>query len=399
MTDVTEFIVTNNIKSKLTEFIEEQISYIVELRHRLHQVPEPGFSETQTAAIITDELNKLDIPVQTNIARTGILADLVTGRPGGYIALRADMDALPLKESTGVVYTSQNPGYSHSCGHDGHSAALVGTARILMKMRNDLTGRIRFIFQPAEETGQGAKAMIDNGIFDQNLPDAIIGFHSWPGLATDAVSCRPKTMMASCDFVKIKVIGKGGHGARPQRANNPLIGIAKIVEVLSRLDNSERIVSLCVAKVGKKANIIADRGTLSGTIRALNPQIREKTIDEVVSIVNSVCDPLKLQAKFSFETRTPAVIIDERLYSIFREVATGLLSEDKVLNIQSPSMGSEDFGSYLEHVPGLLFRIGMGPNSAQLHQSNFDFNDKALKTAMLMLSGLAIRFSSQGISK
>ncbi len=390
---------TNNIKSSLTELIEEQISYIVELRHRLHQVPEPAFSEIQTAAIITDELNKLSIPVQTNIAGTGIVADLVTGRPGVFIAFRADMDALPIKESTGVVYMSQNPGYSHSCGHDGHSAALVGTARILVKMRNELTGRIRFIFQPAEETGQGAQAMIENGVFDQELPDAILGFHSWPGLATDSVACRPQTMMASCDFLNIRVIGKGGHGARPEIAKNPLIGMAKIVEVLSKLDNSERIVSLCVAKIGRQANIIANRGKLSGTIRTLNPQIREKTIDEIVSMVNAVCDPLRLQAKISFDARTPAVMIDERLYSIFREVATGLLSEDKVINIQSPSMGSEDFGSYLEHVPGLLFRIGMGPNSAQLHQSNFDFNDKALKTAMLMLSGLAIRICWHGISK
>jgi amidohydrolase len=391
--------VTNNIKSKLTELIEEQISDIVELRHKLHQIPEPGFSETRTAAIIADELNKLSIPVQTNLAGTGIVAELITGRPGGFIAIRADIDALPLKESTGLAYKSQNPGYSHSCGHDGHSAALVGTARILVKMRNELTGRIRFIFQPAEETGQGAKAMIENGVFDQDLPDAILGFHAWPDLATDSVACRPQTMMASCDFLKIRVIGKGGHGARPEIANNPLIGIAKIVEVLSKLDNSERIVSLCVAKVGKKANVIADSGTLTGTIRALNPQIRKKTIDEVVSMVNAVCAPLRLQAKISFDARTPAVIVDERLYSIFREVAAGLLSDDKVIEIQSPSMGSEDFGSYLEHVPGLLFRIGMGPNSAQLHQSNFNFNDKALKTAMLMLSGLAVRICRHGISK
>ena len=388
---------TNNIKSKLTKLIEEQISHIVELRHRLHEVPEPGFSETKTVAIIADELNKLDIPVQTDIAGTGIVADLITDRPGGFIALRADMDALPLKESTGVAYKSQNPGYSHSCGHDGHSAALLGTVRILLKMRNELTGRIRFIFQPAEETGRGAKTMIENGVFDKDLPDAIIGFHSWPGLAADSVSCRPQTMMASCDFLKIKVIGKGGHGARPESANNPLIGIAKIVEALSKLDNCERIVSLCVAKVGKKANIIADTGTLTGTIRALNPKIREKTIGEVVSTVNAVCDKLKLKAKFTFEARTPAVIVDKRLYTIFREVAAELLSKDKFIEIQSPSMGSEDFGSYLEYVPGLLFRIGMGPDSAQLHQSNFDFNDKALNTAMLMLSGLAVRICRGGI--
>jgi amidohydrolase len=386
------------MKPSLTELIEEQISYIIELRHRLHQVPEPAFSEIQTAAIITDELNKLSIPVQTNIAGTGIVADLDTGRPGGFIAIRADMDALPIKESTGVVYKSQNPGYSHSCGHDGHSAALVGTARVLVKMRNELKGRIRFVFQPAEEAGQGAKAMIENGVFEE-LPDAILCFHSWwPGLDTDSVACRPQTMMASCDCVNIRVFGKGGHGARPEIAKNPLIGMAKIVEALTKLDNSERIVSICVARVGRKANIIANSGKLSGTIRALNPKIREKTKSEVVSIVNAVCDSLKLKAKILFDAWTPPVIIDERLYSTFREVAIELLNEDKVIEMQSPSMGSEDFGYYLEHIPGLLCRIGMGPNSAPLHHSNFNFNDKALKTAMLMLSGLAIRICNYGIS-
>jgi amidohydrolase len=241
--------------------------------------------------------------------------------------------------------------------------------------------------------------MIDNGVFEE-LPDAILCFHSWwPDLDTDSVACRPQTMMASCDCINIRVTGKGGHGARPEIANNPLIGMAKIVEALSKLDNSERIVSLCVAKVGRKANIIANNGKLSGTIRALNPEIREKTKSEVVSMVNDVCDCLKLKAKISFDAWTPPVIIDERLYGIFREVATELLGKDKVIKMKSPSMGSEDFGYYLEHIPGLLCRIGMGPNSAQLHHSNFDFNDKALKTAILMLSGLAIRICSHGISK
>jgi amidohydrolase len=389
--------VKNNIKSTLTELIEEQINDIIELRHKLHQVPEPAFSETQTAAIIADELNKVGIPVQTNIAGTGVVADLITERPGGFIALRSDMDALPVKESTAVVYKSQNPGYSHSCGHDGHSAALVGAVRVLVKMRNEMTGRIRFIFQPAEESGQGAKAMIENGLFEE-LPDAILGFHSWPGLDIDSVACRPQTMMASCDCLNIKVIGKGGHGARPGIAKNPLIGIAKIVDVLSKLDNSERIVSLCLVKVGRKANIIANSGKLSGTIRALNPQIREKTKSEVISLVNAVCDSLGLKAEISFDAWTPAVITDEKLYRVFREVAAELLSEDNVIEMQSPSMGSEDFGSYLQHVPGLMFRVGMGRDSAQLHHSGFDFNDEALKTAILVLSGMAFRICKYGIS-
>jgi amidohydrolase len=392
-----EYVVTKRIKTRLTELVEEQINDIIDLRHRLHRVPEPAFSEIQTAAIIADELKKLSIPLRTGIAGTGVVADLITGRPGRYVAVRADMDALCVKESTGAAYASQNPGYSHSCGHDGHAAALVGTARVLARLSDELTGRIRFIFQPAEETAQGARAMIENGLFDKDMPEAILGFHAWPDLAADSVACRPRTMMASCDVLNITVIGKGGHGARPELANNPLTGMAKIIEELGELNNSDRVVSLCVARAGKQANVIADRGRLSGTIRALSPEVREKTMAEISSKVNAVCEPLKLKAKVFFDANTPAVINDERLYRIFREAAVEVLGEDKVIETQSPSMGSEDFGSYLEHIPGLLFRVGMGPGSAQLHQSGFDFNDEALKTAMLVLSGLAVKICRDGI--
>lgn len=387
---------TRNVLANLVELVEAQTQYVTELRRKLHRTPEPGFCERRTAEVIADELTKLGLAVQTGVAETGITADLDTGRPGGYVVVRGDMDGLPLKELTGVDYASENEDYSHSCGHDGHSAAVVGAARVLSEIREKLTGKVRFIFQPAEEICRGAEAMIENEALGPEPPTAILSVHAWPGLDADTVACRKGTMMASCDVLHIKIRGKGGHGARPHHARNPLPGMARVVTELSKLDNSRRIVSICTAKVGKQANIIANKGKLSGTVRALTPEIREQTLSEIVSIVKAACQPMGLESEVRFDAMSPAVITDERLYAIFRQVGVDLLGEGKVIELESPSMGSEDFGRYLEHVPGLLFRVGMGEDSPGLHDGEFNFNDDALRAAILVLCGMTIRICSEG---
>jgi len=388
---------TKDLFENLGELVASHLGRVIELRHRLHRVPEPGFCETQTASLIAEELGRFGLEVRTGIGQTGIIADLVTGRSGAYVAVRADMDGLPLNESTGAEYASENEGYAHCCGHDGHAAAVVGTAGVLSQIRDQLVGKVRFIFQPAEEICRGARAMIEGGAFDPDPPDAILGVHAWPGLPPDSVACRKGTMMASCDVLTVRVSGKGGHGARPESARNPLLGMARVVEKLAKLDNHERIVSLCTARVGKQANIIAGRGKLTGTMRALSPRVREMTMGEIISVVDEACRPLALHGKVSFDAMSPAVIVDERLHQVFRQVGAELLGASKVLELERPSMGSEDFGAYLEHVPGLLFRVGMGADSADLHRPEFDFNDDALGTAMLMLSGMTVRVCKQGL--
>jgi amidohydrolase len=388
---------TKDVLANIGRLVEAHADHIAEIRHRLHRIPEPGFHEEKTASILTEELSGLGLKVKTGVAETGIIADLDTQRPGAYVAVRADMDGLPLKESTGAEYSSENDGYAHCCGHDGHAASVLGTALVMSQMRGRLFGKVRFIFQPAEEICRGARAMIENGVFRPDPPDAILGVHAWPSLPAGTVACRAGTVMASCDVLNIKVSGKGGHGARPELAKNPLRGMARAIESLSRLDNHERIVSLCTARVGVRANIIAGQGELSGTMRALNKQIREKTFKEIVAAVDGACEPLGLNGRVSLDAMSPAVIVDERLYRVFKQVGAELLGEDKVEELERPSMGSEDFGSYLEHVPGLLFRVGMGADCADLHQPEFDFNDDALRTAMMMLCGMAARVCREGL--
>lgn len=386
---------TQDLLARLAECVVAQFDYVAELRRRLHRIPEPGFCEKRTAELVAAELDKLDLAVRTGIAETGIIADLDTQRSGGYVAVRADMDGLPLNESTGVDYCSENAGYSHSCGHDGHAAAVIGVARVLSELRDNLTGKVRFIFQPAEEICRGAAAMIENNAFGPDPPAAILGLHAWPGLGTDTVACKKGTMMASCDVLRIEIEGKGGHGARPEQARNPLTGMARVVTELGKLDSERRIVSICTAKVGQQANIIADKGILSGTVRALTPQIRKETLREITSIVEHVCTSVGLVGTVHFDAMSPPVITDERLHALFREVGTDLLGAEKVIELESASMGSEDFGRYLQHVPGLLFRVGMGENSPGLHQTDFDFKDDALRTAILVLCGMAIRICSE----
>ncbi len=367
------------------------------LRQRLHQSPEPAFGERFTSGIIAAAASKLGLSVQTGFAETGLVVDMDSGRPGGYVILRADMDALPINEATGAEYSSQNQGYSHSCGHDGHCSALIAAAAVLVELGEAWNGRIRLIFQPAEETCFGALRMIAEGILDP-APDAILSLHAWPGLPVGAIACRAGTMMASCDVVHIHVTGKGGHGARPHLAKNPLIALARIADKLHRLDGNERVVSMCMVRVGEKPNVIADTGRLSGTIRALTPEIRERTLDEVQSIATAVCNELGMTGRVDFEGKSPPVITDTRLYEMLRDTGTSMLGAEKVVELESPSMGSEDFGCYLEHVPGLLFRVGMGLDRPQLHEAGFDFNDKALAPAAAMLCAMAIRVCNEGLN-
>lgn len=386
-----------NELANLHRLVEAHVDDIVQLRRRLHRVPEAGFQERKTAAIIAEQLAGLGLDVRTGVARTGVVADLVTGRSGAYVAVRADMDGLRVRESSGLDYASEHVGYAHCCGHDGHAAAVVGTARVLSQIRDQLVGKVRFIFQPAEETCRGAQAMIESGILGPDPPDAILSLHAWPGLPVDTVACRRGTVMASCDVLTIAVTGKGGHGARPELARNPLSGMARVVEALSELNNDERVVSLCTARVGTRSNVIAERGRLSGTVRALNARVRETTMGEIVAAVREACEPLGLHGKASFGATSPAVIVDERLYAVFEQVGAEMLGGDKVVELEKPSMGSEDFGVYLEHVPGLLFRVGMGADCADLHRGEFDFNDQALRTAMLMLCGMTVRVCAEGL--
>lgn len=379
------------MREALWQVVAEQVGHTIEVRRELHRIPEPGLHEERTAELVAAELGAMGLNVRTEVGGTGVVADLDTGNTGRYVALRADMDALPVEDKTHRVYRSCHAGYSHCCGHDGHMAVVLGAVRVLTQFSRQMVGRVRMIFQPAEESSRGAKAMIQAGVLGERVPDAIFGVHAWPGLAEGTVACKAGPMMAACDAFTIRIIGHGGHGARPRLAKNPLMGVARAIETLSTLNSSDRVVSVCLARAGERANVIADTALLAGTVRSLTTQGRDRTVREIETSVRRTCAELDLQVEVRFEKHSPVVSTDESLYETFREVAVGLLGADRVIELDRPSMGGEDFGYYLQHVPGLMFRLGMGEDSPELHNSRFDFNDAALKSGMVVLAGLAMR--------
>ena len=379
------------LAAQLRAAVNGQIEHVRRFRRALHQIPEKSMEEHKTSGLIQTELTDIGLPFEAGLAGTGIAADLDTGREGGYVVLRSDMDALPICETTGVPYHSRHEGYAHSCGHDGHAAVLLGVARVLTAWKDRLKGRIRFIFQPAEELARGAQEMIEAGVLCGRKPDAIFALHGWPGLETGHVACRGGTMMAACDSFEVTIVGRGGHGARPHLACNPLQALAPISDKFLHMNSDTRVVSPCIMRVGDKNNVIADRGTLAGSLRTLDHATRELTMREMHEVAEKIAISHGARAEVSFETGCPRVESHSACYELFVETAAHLLGDEAVHVLDHSSMGSEDFGFYLEHVPGLMFRLGVGENSPELHNSAFNFNDEALPGGMLTLAGLALR--------
>jgi len=375
---------------------ERHLPHVRRLRQALHQIPEPGLEENKTSALLHTELLELGLKVIPGFGTTGLVADLrQDNRDSGYVILRADIDGLPVQESSDAPYHSRHQGYSHCCGHDGHAACLIGAARILLEVKECWQGRIRLLFQPAEEISRGAQRMIEAGLFRQGLPTAIIALHAWPGMPAGSVAGKAGTMMASSDSFRLTVTGRGGHGARPALARNPLFGIARAGQQLAAMTDHTRVVSPCVARVGEKVNVIAASGYLAGTLRTLDQDTRERTMSEMTAVCKQVCAQEGLECRLEFEAGCPCVSVSAELYQRFRQLAVALLGKQNVNELDKPSMGSEDLGFYLEHVPGLMFRLGMGTECPELHNPAFDFSDHALSTGMQMLAALAVDLCRQ----
>tara|TARA_B100000315_G_scaffold237436_1_gene254229 strand:+ start:2554 stop:3750 length:1197 start_codon:yes stop_codon:yes gene_type:complete len=389
------------MRKRILSEINKILADTIETRHLLHQIPEESFKEKDTASFIAEKLRALNLSVTTGLEQTGVTATISGVHPGNTVSLRADMDALPIQETTTVPYTSKRQGYSHSCGHDGHVACLLGTARVLVALRDQLSGSVRFIFQPGEESGSGALTMINAGVLKNPRPVAVFAIHAWPGLPTGSVASMPGFLTAACSAFTITVKGKGGHGARPHMACSPILGAARVVQSISALSGTEKSSSLpCIASVGSihggmLGNVIPNTTIIKGTIRftenALRPQIEEK----LKSMVHQACIEEHVVADVAINSFSPAVYNHPTLYKLFEAVADNLLGEEKLAIITQRSMGSEDFAYYAQQTPGLLIRLGMGKSCAPLHTGNFDFSDHALVSGIAVLTGLSLKASNR----
>lgn len=385
-----------SLADELRRAVAEAEADAVRIRRTLHQCPEPGLCERETAQVVEHELQRLGLPYRKGLAETGMVAELKTGRPGPDVALRADMDGLPVHEMTGVTYGSRHGGYSHACGHDGNMACVLSAARVLRGLAGRLGGRVRFIFQPAEELSVGAARMIQDGLWSDGAAGVVLALHAWPHLDAGTVGCRPGPMMASATEFSVTIRGRGGHAARPRSALNPLHAMARIIQALDAMNTDECVVTLSMARAGEKANVIADTGYLAGTIRVLEPERVGPTLDEVRRRVTEACRAVQMTAEPAFGETCPPVLNDPGLFETFRRVGGRLLGPAHTVTLDSASMGAEDFAHYLRHSRGLIFRLGMGPGCPELHCADFDFNDRALPAGTAMLAGMTLALSQGG---
>jgi amidohydrolase len=383
--------------------IAEVTPELIELRHDLHAHPETAYAETRTAARVVTELAKLPrLTIHSEIAGTGVVAVLngAKGRP--CIALRADLDALPLIEKTGLPYASQIPGVMHACGHDGHIACLVGAARVLERFAEQLPGAVKFIFQPAEEGGAGAQRMIAAGVLENPHVDAAFAFHGWPGLPLGMAAVAPGPVLASAEAFEITISGHGTHAAYPHQGTDVILAAAHLVTLVQSIRTrfvdplDPAVISICQVSAGDTHNILPDTCRLKGTIRTFRQSTHDQVHTMLEQMTLAVPAVLKCRGEIKFLEPYPAVVNDPACAELTAQVASDVLGAANVERAARPGMGAEDFAFFAQAVPAAWFRLGLRPpgvpETASLHNPRFDFNDAAIPLGVHLYCALAYRF-------
>lgn len=374
---------------------------LVEIRRHIHRNPELGFEEWETAKLVSEKISGLGLRVTKGVAKTGILAVLPREGSSRTIALRADMDALPVEEQNDVPYKSVNPGIMHACGHDAHLAMLIGAAKILSFLKDRLKVNVKFIFQPCEEQPKGGAApMIKAGVLEKPKVDAIFGLHINPYLPAGFLGLKEGIVMAAADEFKIEIRGRGGHGAAPHQTIDPIVVSAYVIQALQLIVSRQTdplepvVVSVCAIKGGQSFNIIADRVTLTGTVRTLNPQVQQQMPETIRNIVKGVTSAFGADFNFDYQWGYPILRNNEQMLDIVRQAGRAVVGRQKVLQIDMPSMGAEDFACFTGHVPGAYFFLGAQPPggvSHPWHSPKFDIDEAALATGAAVLAGCVVK--------
>ncbi|MFV0423407.1 M20 metallopeptidase family protein [Oleidesulfovibrio sp.] len=384
----------------ISQLAKQGHNSVVEYRHHLHRFPEVSEAEEQTAAYISSRLDVLGIDHTSGIAGHGICGLIDTGIEGPTVLLRADMDALPVTEQADLPYKSQNDGVMHACGHDCHMAMLLGVADVLNTMAQDaaaygLQGKIKLVFQPAEEYPGGAKPMIDAGVMDNPHVDYCLGAHVWPEQPEGKVSVTTGPMMAAMDRFDITIKGKGGHAAKPHHCVDALeIGtqvIAAMQRIISRKVDPLKPALLTVGefKAGSAFNVIPGEAYLCGTLRTFDADIRAQWQPLIRQVVEGVCASMGATADILFRSGYPAVVNDAEVADIVRQAATAVLGEDAILHDQS--MGGEDMAYFLERAPGCFYFIGSGfDGCAPSHNPHFQVHDHILQHGVEIMCRAAV---------
>ncbi len=371
-------------------------SQIIDWRRDFHRHPEIAYREHRTSAVLKEFMEELDMPVQI-VAKTGLCGRLEGQLGGRTIALRADIDALPLKEEGDKEYISENPEAAHACGHDGHMAVLMGVIELLSRRKKDLKGNAVFLFQPSEERiPGGAKQMIEEGALEG--VEAVFGLHLWQQLPTGVVGLVKGAMMAQPDKFTIRIIGKGGHGSMPHQTVDPILVASQLVmniqSIVSRNVDPLKplVVSFGTINGGTIYNIIPGEVTLTGTVRSFEPAVQSLAEKRLKEISDATCRAFGAAAELHYEKGYPAVVNDAAMVDFVAEVTEEVLGQERVKFID-PVMGGEDFAYFLQKVPGAFLFFGMGDGMEYPHHHPaFDIDENALPQATLLMASLALRY-------
>jgi amidohydrolase len=374
---------------------------LVEIRRHIHSHPELSGQEYQTAAFVAGVLSSSGLHVEEGVGKTGVIGELYNNRHDPRVlAIRTDMDALPIQEHSGLEYASRIEGVMHACGHDVHTTVGLGTAMVLSQIADELGGKVRFLFQPAEEIAQGANWMVKDGVM--NNVSAILGVHVFPSIAAGNIGIRYGALTAAADDLEIIIIGEAGHGSRPHEAIDAIWIASQVItalqQAISRTQNPLRPVVLSIGKIngGRAPNIIADRVQLLGTVRSLHPETRSELPQWIEKIVANVCNSYGAKYEVNYRQGVPSVQNDYALTQLLQSSAEEAWGSDRVQVLPEPSLGAEDFSVYLDHAPGSMFRLGVGYKDRiinhPLHHPQFEVDESAIMTGVVTLAYAAYKY-------
>ena len=367
------------------------------VRHYLHQNPELSFEEKNTAAFVADNLRKIGVDsLRTDIGGHGVIAEIRGENSGPTFALRADMDALPIHEANDLPYKSRVHGVMHACGHDGHTAVLLGAAQVFAENRNKLRGTVRLIFQPAEEVAGGAVRMCKDGAMEGVA--AIAALHGWPGMAIGQIGTRSGPMMASSDNFDLTIRGKGAHAAMPHLSADPIVPAAQIVLALQTIASREMnpadpvVITVGQIHAGTAYNIIPDEAVIRGTVRCLTNELRQTMAARIERIANGIAEAHRATAELHYHYGTAVTYNDADMNALVAETGAAVLGAANVHDLPHPSMGAEDFAAYGDYAPAAMFRLGVGENVTALHTPTYNFADESITYGITLFTEITLNF-------
>ena len=389
------------MKTATGNLTDQELQELIDVRRDLHQHPETAFEELRTSGIVAERLRALGLQVRTGVGRTGVVATVKGGKPGKTVLLRADMDALPIHEENDVSYRSQTDGKMHACGHDCHTSILLATSKQLVKNAPAMKGNVRLVFQPAEERGGGALAMIQDGVLEGPRPDAAFGLHVWQDLDLGKIGVTPGPWMAAVDEFTVTLHGRGAHAAAPHQGVDPVVCLAHVIAALQNIASritdplKEVVVSVTQVKAGSAFNIIPETAWMNGTVRVFDNDVWAELPGQFERIVKGVAEAFGCRAEIQYQRHNKPTVNDAGMCRFAREAAIELVGEQNVLD-DVRTMGGEDFSFVLAEVPGVFIAVGSRNESRGLHYAHhhprFDVDESCLELGVEVLLKTARKF-------